>query len=192
VIENVELRGEGSHAVAKQDNLSVSTLAPRNPRDLDHVGNQGRKAGWTKVSKSAGLCGERAMAAVVIGVNVVAGAGQCLRHWAISPRMLTHAVRNLNGPAFRRGAFPPIDAYRSTIRCGDGVGRMRHRHRRFSPCWHELAVRAQARRGSAFQFRRPKIETAATLLKGAPPRLWVRPRSTRSRWRAPARPSSWV
>ena len=43
---------------------------------------------------------------------------------------------------------------------------------------------------ASLRFSRPKIDTAATLLNGAPPRLWVRPRSTLPSCREPARPSS--
>jgi hypothetical protein len=102
VIEQVLLHGERAHAVAEQDQRNTRVLGPDPRGQQPDVVDEPTPPSLAEVAQVAAV-GARAMAAVILRVDDVAGASEGLGHMGVALRVLTHSVRDLDrGPRLAR------------------------------------------------------------------------------------------
>src|ERR1700761_7128784 len=104
------LAKERAHRMAEKDDRRAGIIRGDAAIDLPQIGRAfGPAILWREETEILGRLGRTAMAAMVVGIDGIARAGQCLGQPGITAAMLGQAMRDLHGGARRPVRCPAID-----------------------------------------------------------------------------------
>jgi hypothetical protein len=118
VIDDVSLRGEGSHAVAKQDQRQVGIFITGELAQTHHVLHEQFKTAFAEFPEMRWRASGEAVPPVTVGVNRQSGRNEKLDGAGITPRVLAPTVRDLNNGAGWTATVPTRAREAQSVRVG--------------------------------------------------------------------------
>jgi hypothetical protein len=104
VVDDISLRGKGSHVVPQQEQRQVGILLSGDLAQADHVLDEKFKAAPAKFSQLR--VGREAVPAMIVGIDDEACRNEDIDSVCVAAHMFAHPVRDLNNGAGRATALP--------------------------------------------------------------------------------------